>query len=125
MPNGQQFCLCSNIICEQAHISIFFIFCISDIYYMESKKHYVYIHTFDEEYKCRLKLSDCEAELKNYGFVKIHGSFLANIRKIKRLSSKEVVMTNGHILPISRGNIDNIKLKYIEEMEKHVNGIII
>lgn len=100
-------------------------FHILDIIYIESKKHYLYFYVGDGEYKCRMKLSVCENKLKEYGFIKIHGSILVNVRYVRKVTSKEITLTNGTILPISRSYADVVKLRYMEEMERHVNGIIL
>ncbi len=101
---------------EQYHLPI------HEIVYIESRKHYVYINTYDKEYKIRMKLSSCEEMLKGYGFIRIHGSILVNVRKIKCLNSKEAVLINGKALPISRNNIGKCKMLYLEEMERFANG---
>ncbi|MBQ8412525.1 MAG: response regulator transcription factor [Lachnospiraceae bacterium] len=100
-------------------------FHILDIIYIESKKHYLYFYVGDEEYRCRMRIGDCVNKLKEYGFIKIHGSILVNVRYVKKVTSKEISLTNGTILPISRSNAEAVKLRYLEEMEKHVNGIVL
>lgn len=100
-------------------------FHILDIIYIESKKHYLYFYVGDEEYRCRMRLGLCENKLKEYGFIKIHGSILVNVRYVRMVTSKEISLTNGTILPISRSNTEAVKLRYMEEMEKHVNGIVL
>lgn len=96
-----------------------------DVYFLESRKHYVHIYTNSQEFKLRLKLSYCADKTKYYGFIKIHNSFLVNIRKIKKITSKDVTLDNDKILPISRANSENVKRQYSEMVERYVDGIIV
>ncbi|MBE5943669.1 MAG: response regulator transcription factor [Lachnospiraceae bacterium] len=101
-------------------------FKINDLVYIESKKHYVYFRLDDEEeYKIRDRLANYEKKLADYGFIKIHGSILVNVRKIRKISSVEVVLVNGEKLPISRSNSEKIKMHFLNEMRRHVNGVIV
>lgn len=101
-------------------------FRINDLVYIESKKHYVYFRLDnEEEYKIRDRLANYERKLVDYGFIKIHGSILVNVRKIRKISSVEVVLVNGEKLPISRSNSEKIKMHFLNEMRRHVNGVIV
>lgn len=97
---------------------------VHEIHYIESIKHYVYIYTDLQEYKLRLKLSECEEKINDYGFIKIHNSILVNTRKIKKITSKEVILVDDKTLPISRANADNVKSQYFGMVERYVDGII-
>lgn len=96
-----------------------------DIYYIESEKHYINIYTKEQMYKLRLKLSECEEQTKGCGFLKIHKSYLVNVRKIKTLTSKKVELYEGITLPISRGNEEKVKTLFLQEAEKHIDGVIV
>ena len=99
-------------------------FRIKDLLYLESKKHYVFFYLDDGQIcKVRTKMSVCENSLRPYGFFKTHISILVNVRKVRRITSKEVLLTNGAKLPVSRSNSDKVKLRFSEEMGRHVNGI--
>lgn len=99
-------------------------FRINDLLYIESEKHYVFVHLEDGKiYKVRTKMGVLEKKLSPYGFLKIHISILVNVRKIRRITNKDVLLTNGVKLPVSRSNSDKIKLRFSDEMWKHVNGI--
>lgn len=101
-------------------------FRINDLVYIESKKHYVYFRLDnEEEYKIRDRLANYERKLVDYGFIKIHGSILVNVRKIRKINSVEVVLVNGEKLPISRSNSEKIKMHFLNEMRRHVNGVIV
>lgn len=98
---------------------------VREICYIESEKHYVNVYTDDNTHKLRMKIADCEKLVNNLGFIRIHHSFLVNIRKIRRITSKQVVLFNGRELPVSRSNIDKIKIQYSEMVDKYVDGTIL
>lgn len=101
-------------------------FRINDLLYIESKKHYVYFHLDDgQSHRVRTKMNNCETNLKPYGFVRTHISILVNVRKVRRITSKEILLINGTKLPVSRSNAEKVKLQFSEEMGRHVNGISI
>ena len=96
-----------------------------DIYYIESIKHYLYIHTEKQEFKVRMKISFCEEKIKGCGFIKIHKGIIVNVRRVKSLTSKEAILFNNVLLPISRSNADKVKIQFSERVERYVDGIIV
>lgn len=96
---------------------------IKDIMYLESKSHYIHIHTNDEVKVIRGKISDYETKLSDYGFLRVHLGYLVNIRSIYSITSKEITLDNGEKLPVSRKNIAMIKDKHANYVRRYVRGI--
>lgn len=96
-----------------------------DVYYIESMKHYLYIHTEKQEFKIRMKLALCEEKIKGCGFIKIHKGIIVNVRRVKSITSKEVELYNNIKLPVSRGNADKVKIQFSERVEHYVDGVIV
>ncbi len=97
---------------------------IKDVLYLESHGHYIHIHTIDDkEHIIRGKISDYDNRISGLGFVRIHLGYLVNIRCIYSITSKEVTLDNGEILPISRKNVDIIKEKHANYMRRFVRGV--
>jgi DNA-binding LytR/AlgR family response regulator len=69
--------------------------------YIESLKDYVKIICSDESIITHDSLSNLENILKEYGFIRIHNSFLVAIDKIKSFNSESVFLKEKE-LPISR-----------------------
>lgn len=91
---------------------------VNDIIYIESKARNVNIHLDNEIITGYEKLSVLEEKLSN-NFIRVHKSFLVNIKKIKKYKTKEVVLENGEVLNISRTyakNSRNVILKYLESL---------
>jgi DNA-binding LytR/AlgR family response regulator len=74
---------------------------ISKIQYIESLKDYVKIVCSDESIVSHDSLSNLEAFLNEYGFIRIHNSFLVATDKIKSFDAESVFLENKE-LPISR-----------------------
>ncbi|MFP4557116.1 MAG: LytR/AlgR family response regulator transcription factor [Bacteroidales bacterium] len=74
---------------------------ISKIQYVESLKDYVKIVCSNESIVTHDSLSNFESFLKEYGFIRIHRSFLVAIAKIKSFDAESVFLENNQ-LPISR-----------------------
>ena len=58
-------------------------------------------------------LKDIENEIAEYGFIRIHQSYLVNFQYINIIKQKEIVLDNGQSLPISRGKYENVKMQFV------------
>lgn len=78
------------------------------IKYLQSDLKYVIIHTLDGEIRVYSKLSPLADKLSN-DFVRIHKSYIVNIRFIKSVNKKDhtVIISNDEVLPISAVNYDS------------------
>lgn len=74
---------------------------ISKIIYIESLKDYVKIVCTDQSIVSHDSLSNLEENLNDFGFIRIHRSFLVAIDKIKSFDAESVFLENNE-LPISR-----------------------
>lgn len=88
--------------------------CLDDIMYMESKAHYVYVHTKGEIYKVRGKLSSFNYILEKVGFVKCNISFICNLKYIYRYDFTTLTMNDDFVVSISRMCRERVKRKYME-----------
>ena len=87
----------------------------SQIRYLESKAHQIVIHTLSGEVTIYEKLDVYEKRLHN-DFVRIHKSFLVNMRYIRRIEMKEVTMQDGTVLPVSKARYSASRDKYFRFM---------
>lgn len=92
------------------------------IVYIESEKHYVKIHSINQQYKLRGKLSDYEHRLKECGFVRIHVSYLVNMRYIHTMRTTDLMLDDGCVLPISRAKQYEVKPVYLDYIQNSVYG---
>lgn len=73
----------------------------ADIKYVESVKHYLYIHTVEEELKMRGSLADVKSSFIENNFAEVNRSLLVNLAYVDGYSAAEINV-GGEILPLSR-----------------------
>lgn len=90
-------------------------FKINDVIYIESNRNYQAIHLKDNNIlKVRIVMNVLEDKLKKYGFIRVHKGFLVNSLYIRMIKTKDLVLINDDIIPISYKNKDEIMEKYLD-----------
>ena len=74
---------------------------LDDIFYIESFREYINIHTKAETYIVKMPISRIEEVLDKKYFVRIHKSYIVSTSKIQMKSASEV-QVDGKKLPIGR-----------------------
>lgn len=74
---------------------------VSDIYYVEVKKHQLIYHTAKEDIEVWGSLAKAEEQLQKYGFCKCNSGYLVNLHYVSEIKGNEVCV-NGDWLLISR-----------------------
>ena len=82
---------------------------VGDIMYFKSDGRKLKIHTVNGDKEFYGKIDDVYEELKSYGFVVIHKSYLVNYIYVSKVYSDLLEMVDGKKLPISRGNKEELK----------------
>ena len=75
---------------------------INDIYYLQSQKHNITIHTSHETYKKYGTLSQELNTLNPYGFIKCTQSCLVSLSKIKTIQNNDIILIDDTVLHVSR-----------------------
>lgn len=83
-----------------------------DIIYIETSRHKNFFYTKTQVYSIYKKLSDLEEELEDYGFVRIHLSFIVNMRYIEKISSYILRLTNGKEISVPKSRYAYVKERY-------------
>lgn len=88
----------------------------SRILYSEAQDHYQYVVLNDgRQIKVRMTVSDLYNVLKKqYGFIRVGSAYIINLRNIKTVTTKEVLIYNGFKIPIPRGKSAEIKNAFWE-----------
>lgn len=94
------------------------ILAINNICYIEAMNNYVSIVLEDKEYMVRMKITDIENMLKKHTdtFIKVHRSYIVNLSHVVKHKGKEIYITGGQVLPLSRGMVKPFKeqlIKYV------------
>lgn len=87
------------------------------ILYIESNRHKIIFWMIsDKRYQCSLygKLNTLEELLKSLGFVRIHQSYLVNIRCVEMIKNYKATLTIGDILPVSKAKYKFARDMFIE-----------
>lgn len=91
-----------------------------------SIKNIVYVEHYSRKVKFKMingdeyfsggKLNDYEKKLMPYYFVRIHNSFLLNLRYLKHIKTYTAIISNGEELPISKKYIKELRMKFAEKL---------
>lgn len=84
---------------------------IQDIRYIEVQGHTLTIHCADDAYQAAGTMKDFDKALSEKGFIRIHKSYLVNFRYIYLVGTKDVQLTDGSLLPLSRNRIRETQMK--------------
>lgn len=75
---------------------------LSQIYYVESLRHQIIIHSINGDFVERKNLSSFLNKISSNQFVQIHKSFVVNKQQIQQISAQEIILKNNINLPIGR-----------------------
>ena len=85
---------------------------VDDIIYIETSRHKNVFYTTGQTYSIYKKMDELERELKGMGFVRIHQSFLINMRYIEKISSYVMVLTTGKEISVPKSRYPEVKRQY-------------
>jgi Response regulator of the LytR/AlgR family len=89
---------------------------LDNILYIESHLHKLEVHVMEKElkiYSLYEKLDSIEEQLKAYGFIRIHQSFLINIKYLKDVTNYKAILNNGVELVIPKVRYKTVKNMFI------------
>lgn len=86
---------------------------LEQVSYLEVMDHYVSVHAVEKVYTLAASLSSLEKELETHGFLRIHNSYLVNMRCIYKFRSRECLLVDGTTLAVSAKNYSQQKEKYL------------
>lgn len=93
-----------------------------DIWYVESERRVLTVHSKEEDIRVNMKLGDLEERLPEY-FVRVHQSYLVNMKRIRFFSAKGVELSDGRVIPVSRPRYAKAKELFLQFLgEKAENG---
>ena len=83
-----------------------------DIIYIETARHKNIFFTKKQKYTVYKKLDEIEAILKDMGFVRVHQSFLVNMRYVEKISSYILKLINGKEISVPKSRYQDVKRQY-------------
>ena len=95
---------------------------INDITYLEVLGHDVLIHLANskQHIKSYGTLLSFENQLINRGFIRTHKSFLVNLKYIYSIDSKDIILDDKTVIPMSRYKAESVKEKWGEYLRKGI-----
>ena len=93
---------------------------IKDIECIIAENKYTRIYSVKGSYLESRSLDSLELSLMRYGFVRTHRAALMNIKYYSALDKKEVVLTSGRSLPVSRRRIPELRNAVRKELERRI-----
>jgi len=89
--------------------------------YIEIYGHWLKISMDDgNKVECYGSLSELEENLSPFDFVRVHKSYLVNCRYIYSLQTRQVVLDDKTVIPLSRYKAENVRARY----KKYLRSII-
>lgn len=86
---------------------------INDICYVEALGHYIAIHTGNNTYEIKMNINEISDRLNN-GFIATHRSYLVNLGCVERITRTDCILSEGHMIPISRNSYNAVNKAFIE-----------
>ena len=83
-----------------------------DIIYIETEKHKNVFYTKKQAYTIYKKMDELENKLDEFGFVRVHQSFLVNMRYIEKISSYILRLITGKEISVPKSRYQEVKRKF-------------
>ena len=99
---------------------------LKDILYIEVLDHVCLIHTLADTTKSYCPLDEIEQQLDNMGehtFLRIHRSYIVNMRHIDDVAENDFLMRNGAAVPIRRKDKLEVKQAYRDHLFSLARGM--
>lgn len=84
---------------------------VKDIKYFEANGHSIDMVCNDGTIQICGTLREYDERMRDYGFIRIHKSYLVNFRYIRFIERNSVFLKCGKKLPLSRNRVDDTKMK--------------
>ncbi len=95
---------------------------VQKIVYVETNRHKNVFYTMDASYCLYKKLDEIEKQLGEYGFLRIHQSYLVNMRYVEKISSYILRMTTGQELSVPKSRYPRVKREFAKYQETYRTG---
>lgn len=89
---------------------------LSSIFYAEAMERVTKLVLADRMEELVVKFSDLSALLPERQFTLCHRSYLVNLERVRYIRSRELELTNGEILPVSRYRLEDLQKRFVAYM---------
>lgn len=84
---------------------------LNEIYFFEIFGHNIEVNTISSKLHITGTLNTLQNQLESFGFLRIHKSYLVNLKHIINFGSKNITMSNLTVLPVSKYRSTELKNK--------------
>lgn len=91
---------------------------LEDISYFESDMRTITVHTNHESYAFTGRIKELEEQLRQQSFVRVHKSYIVNLKSVHRIFKDTITMSDGGVVPLSKNRSKEIHTLLLEYMEK-------
>ena len=85
---------------------------VDSIIYIETSRHKNVFYTQNQTFSIYRKMDELEGDLKEMGFVRIHQSFLINMKYIEKISSYVMTLTTGKQISVPKSRYPDVRRQY-------------
>ncbi len=90
------------------------------IEYVESNRNFQNVFMSDGSVaETSSSMAEIDKALSKHGFLRVHRGYIVSLRFIKSLSFSSITMKNGAEIPVSRGLMPKVKLKFMEFLQEN------
>lgn len=93
---------------------------LEDIYYFESDIRTIRVVCKTETYLFTGKISTIEEQISSKGFMRIHKSFIANLKHIQNIFKDSVTLDNQDVIPLSKHRHKQVQQRLLDYMEEEL-----
>ncbi|MBR6771948.1 MAG: response regulator transcription factor [Clostridia bacterium] len=86
---------------------------VNDIFYAESRGHYMHVSTRKGQYRLRMTVLGAE-EFFGTAFIRCGRAFVVNLEHVHKIGKNELTLTDGTEIPIPRGSQNELNLKLLK-----------
>lgn len=86
---------------------------LSDILYVEAMERVTKLALTDRLEEVSMKFSDLSALLPERQFISCHRSYLVNLEHIAYIRSRDLELTTGEVLPVSRYRVEDLQKQFV------------
>lgn len=94
---------------------------LKNIIYIETEKHYILIHTKQDNIRCSNKMQEIEELLPGNWFSRCHHAYIVNLDEIRKIDKRIVYLNNGDDIDVSERKTQQFKKAYLNRLFECAN----
>ena len=85
-----------------------------ELLYIESNAHKIFFYSCQSQIigSMNRKLDELEHQYTEYGFCRVHKSYLVNLRYVKNISSYKLTLQDGKVISVPKARYNQVKQEY-------------